>query len=355
LASKPARSGRYFTKDLFIEFVSETCDFALLVNFILMKNLLIITFFIVLSLEASAQLPNTGMENWRKYTVWLVPFDTLESPNNWYTADSLVYLTKFAYPDANPKKQVYKSTDKHGGSYAAMLRTRTQDSIGTVSAVLSNAELGIDLATVDPSNPLASITYTGGTPITQRISNIQAWIKYLPKLNDTGYIVARAVRSGAKVGGGDSIIGSGYLYLTSSPNYTQVTVPINYINSFEQPNNLLIAFLSSNMEPWHIPVDSSLLFVDDVSMTVNGIEETLLGKETISVFPNPSTGTIHLQSNDNQQLTGRFYNLTGQEVRFVNFKTEGYVDLSGLPQGYYLYTVSDKNEAQIQKGMVKLK
>lgn len=60
-----------------------------------------------------------------------------------------------------------------------------------------------------------------------------------------------------------------------------------------------------------------------------------------SVFPNPSTNKIWLQTDYTQELTIDFFNMNGQKVKAVTMVINKEVELETLPQGIYSIRVSE--------------
>lgn len=296
------------------------------------------------------------LEDWRNVPVATTPSIGLESPYKWYGIDSLEQLATFFYPQAVIKKQCYKTSDAHGGSYAAQLVTINQDSLGIVPGLLSNAQFGFDQSNFDPNDPIASITYYGGTPIAQRINNVTAWVKYTPRGADAANISVRAVLEEAGQNNTDSIVGTGELTIPQlQTTYTQVSVPINYINTTVVPDKIYILIASSTFNSVaYTPTDSSMLWVDDINLVgTNGIEQ-LSFSQVVNIFPNPSTGVVHMNSSSTESVSIIFYNISGQAVATKTIKANGTTDLSFLPCGTYIYDVKDEKGKLKQHGKLSL-
>lgn len=302
--------------------------------------------------HSSAQLANGGLENWRTYSAGFPPTQ-LEAPNAWFGIDSIVY----AYgPIAmiTPKRLLFKDTISHGGFFAAKIISRDLGGqIGIAPGFLLNANPEVDLATLDFNDPLASISYAGGTVVNQRITQLTAWVKYEPRGNDVAVASVQALLSGAGAGGADSVVGNGDLYISSTANYTQITVPIIYVNPTIVPDKMLISFLSSDItgENGTMPQDSSALYVDDIALSgTNSINELQSKTDIVSIYPNPSNGILNVSSHNNNILIWKAYNINGQQVATKETKGNAIIDLRNLPNGLYLFEVIDPKEMTIQRG-----
>jgi len=294
--------------------------------------------------SAQAQLTNGGMEQWRSYNVGTLPPIALEAPNGWYSLDSTVAVYGFLVGGA--KKQTFKSTDKHAGTYAAQLISKDYGtSFGVLPGVLSNAKINVDIATQE-------FSFSGGTPVTQRYASAEAWVKYLPKGTDSALIGVGAVIAGIGAGGADSVIGEGFITLGRTSSYTKITVPITYFNS-AVPTHIQVGFVSGNLD---MGVDSSMLFVDDVAInTTSGISQQLFRNKVVSCYPNPATNVLNLTSNEEQALIWEATTANGQVVARKEFTKSATVSLNNMAAGIYFYRVLNLNKEMMQTGKFMVK
>jgi hypothetical protein len=67
------------------------------------------------------------------------------------------------------------------------------------------------------------------------------------------------------------------------------------------------------------------------------VEDSVSGKELISVYPNPSNGEVHVALNDAHKVELTVYDIMGRKVLTTNLNnTDNTIDISSLPQGLYL-------------------
>src|SRR5215217_5880786 len=140
-----------------------------------------------LACSANAQLVNGNMEQWQSYSSGGT---SLEAPSGWHGLDSTVCALAPILLQTG-KKQVFKSADKHGGSFAAQLISKTYTGLplpfsGAIPGVLTNANASVDFGSGD-------LTLSGGTAVTQRVTAVSAWVKYIPKGTDSGLVGVSAV------------------------------------------------------------------------------------------------------------------------------------------------------------------
>lgn len=319
-----------------------------------MKKLLLSVLSLAFVFNANAQFANPGMEQWRNVPVVFNPAAGLEAPAGWFGIDSLLFenspLLMFGL-QATPKKMLFKSADAHSGAHAASIVSRNLGgSAGVLTGILTNAKVSVDFMNLDPDNPMAAISYTGGTPVNQRVSSITAWVKYLPNGNDHALMAATAVMTGAGANGQDSVVGIGGTAIAQSAAYTQVTMPMNYINANDVPDNLFISFMSSDMSDSAGVADNSTLFVDDVSFITVGISDLELTVSKVRIFPNPAAGHLNVSSEEKGSLKLEVFHLSGQKITEKSFRESTSLDVSGYAPGMYLYRIAGAEGALIQKG-----
>ncbi|MDD3077539.1 MAG: T9SS type A sorting domain-containing protein [Paludibacter sp.] len=64
---------------------------------------------------------------------------------------------------------------------------------------------------------------------------------------------------------------------------------------------------------------------------------------TVSIYPNPTTEGIYINSDMEMENTISIYNLNGSKILCQKVKGNEYVPVSGLPDGIYIITVSNQN------------
>lgn len=294
-------------------------------------------------------------ENWRTYQAGF-PSATLEAPYKWFGADSLLY-TYGPLASLTPKQLLFKTSDAHGGSFAAKLISRdVGGTTGVIPGMIANAQPDIDLNNIDPNNPLAALTYTGGTYVSSRFQEVTAWIKYDPRGNDAGVIVVQAVLEEAGANNTDSVVGGGTFAISQPYNsYTQVSIPITYVDNMVVPDKLLVVFLSSNLNGSTTPADSTTLYVDDVNLTgANGVQETLALSDAVTLYPNPARDAIHVKYNSREALSIRMYNAAAQLVAAQALSENTVMDAQHLAAGIYMFEVMNKEGIVRQRGKITL-
>jgi len=254
-----------------------------------MKKLVIIG-VMLLCLQGNAQIiPNGGFEDWS------IPSQvSYEDPTNWITLNLLNF---FGVPVTTEK-----STDAHGGTYAALCKTveTDMDQNGSIDDTIAGI---MTYGTSDGQN-----TYEG-FPINARPDSLIAWIKYAPGIGDS-FGASVTLTKWDAVSGMQNTIAFGQLTSGSTySNYTRVAIAITY-NSNEIPDTAKLIFTCSTNEP----VLGSELWVDDLSFVTAssaGIP-TLESENFLSLYPNPGNDQVVLTSSENTKVL--VYNVTGELI-----------------------------------------
>lgn len=282
----------------------------------------------------------SDMETWRSPSVGF-PSTILDAVDGWRCPDSLAHA--FSFIVGTPSRQLYKSTDKHGGNFAARIVTQNQGStLGDLAGVLTNAVINLDIVNQD-------FTLSGGTTLYGRVNFVNVWLKYNPSGGDSATVVVSSIIKGGKSNGEDSVVGSGLHYIITSQPYTLVSVPIDYGSNTASPNALQIVFTSSGRQA----TVGSELFIDDVSYSIfpAGVEN-VNNNTKFTVSPNPASTTLQLQSEDKVRFI--MYSITGQQVLSADVNGTTSVDVSSLAAGTYYYAAINANGEMVKNSSITI-
>ncbi|MCF8450613.1 MAG: T9SS type A sorting domain-containing protein [Taibaiella sp.] len=332
-----------------------------------MKKLsLIFACFFLAGNSFSQPVDNGGMETWRSSTaICLSPFSItpISAPTVWSGSDSLALAlgpTVVGTGGAGFNRQLFKETSfVHSGTACAKLMTALEGDLGYFPVFLSNGALS-----VDPSSPdlEEAFTFNGGMAVTVMPTNVSAWVAYFPGKDtvtdtigfDEGLLTVQAV---AKVGALDSIVGAGLVTISPSDVFTEVTANIVYTTSDYPVHSLRIIFASS--ADLTAALDSSTLYVDDVSMTsIPNPPPTNVSSYTsddaIRVYPNPAKSLFNVSGTNIYGFHCTLLSVTGQVVSNTLLTGTDKIDVSSLATGNYLYTITDKNGYTVKQGNIIL-
>lgn len=313
-----------------------------------MKKLFTLVFALV-TVSLHAQTVIGDMETWRPVTVHDPNVTGFELPMKWYSTDSVIFYAGMGIPADTFLQQVYKTNDAHGGTGAIKMISLTQGkygSLGLLPSMVSNAKIDIDLTA--GGSPEDMLQYSGGTAVTNRVVKVSAWIKYEPRLDDTGMMRVWAVVKAKKAPFKDSIVGEGIIPIGGTINtYTKIEAPVIYTSPGAIPERIQVFFASGNTAAL---ADSSTLYVDDVSYELYTGINTIENNKYASIYPNPTAGILYADIKTNAAYRFTLMSMDGKVIDTKTIKGTATLDYSHLPNGSYTYTLqNDSGETQSGK------
>jgi hypothetical protein len=338
---------------------------------IMKKTLLLIAALATTWVSAQAQtIANGSFETWTGPSGGL----QIEASAPWFCSDQLIsdnaILITFA--GGIPSKQLYKSTDKHGGDFAAELRTKFMgDTLGNLPCALLNANLVLDISAIisgggDLSNILNFVTYHGGTPtLGRKVDNVKAWLKTFSTNGDQSSVTVNAMQKAKTSANTDTLIliGSGLALVPPNPNndYVETTVNVTYLNANNTATDtLLVIFASSAVGSGGTGfTDGNKMLVDDVTMTTSegsslSIQQPLFADDIVAVYPNPAKDQVYFNLNTFQNAADyklMITDATGRVVLAENLKQQvNAKNVSGWAKGSYFYALTNVKNGKSVKG-----
>ncbi len=177
--------------------------------------------------------------------------------------------------------------------------------------------------------------------------NIIKYINYFnPRVGDTllanVYVVTATSDNGCLLGG------SYFMKIDSNLNiqkifwYNQTRC---YLNSILQlPDNSIVGSGVSNL----LDTANAELYIVKLNekgeFAYLGIDETKRDKQTeaITIYPNPATSILNIQTSSNQKITAQLFDLTGKAVTSnISFTNNITINLQELSQGLYFVYIKD--------------
>jgi hypothetical protein len=293
----------------------------------MLKKLLLFS-FMASNAIAQTTIPNLDFENWvmsasGRYedptptTIWATPN---------YAMDLIL---------GNPSTSlVQKSTDAHGGSYAALMKSR--------SIVGNFAGATLFTGYLNTTSPFSPVPYLG-MPFTGRPVALKGWYKYAPVNGDSSNIYIKLTKWNTATNTRDLV---GYVEkrdYSAVSSYSPFNLTINY-TSTDQPDSITLVFSASAGAEQSVGEVGSSLWVDDVVLDygANAIHETA-NPISIQCYPNPFSNRITLQSSDSH-LTYTINTLYGQVVMTTE---KDYFDTRHLRQGLYVLDAKDSQGKKV--------
>ena len=269
----------------------------------------------------------------------------VEAPTNWLTTDDV--LSGFiGFPLPSSTTTVSKTTDAHGGPYAARLETKTY-AVGTQSTIVP-ATLVLGTRFTDFG------TLYSGVPYAARPTQVQFYYK-LTRVGGTPDVSAVSVSLTRTTGGTSTDIARTDKALPPAAAYTLVTVPLTYASS-DTPDSLHIEFYTSATQTQTV---GTTLFIDDVSIGTATGTRVGLPNAPVTVAPNPSAdGRFVLHSPEPALLAAPFIvtDATGRVVLqapTASPVTSRAVDLGTQAAGLYTLQLQTDKGVVVRKLMVR--
>lgn len=296
---------------------------------------------------AAQTIPNGTFESWATRS-------TAEAPTGWLTQDDVLAAVYPGYTFNTGT--VTKSTDAHGGSFAAKL-TNISFGSGTSAVVLEGfMVLGQKLR---GGNAFYEGYYIGGIPYTARPTQWQFYYKLTGPASDEA-IATLLLTKNDPAGGLPLILGGGTLTLPpTTGGYQQVLVTIPY-TSTAAPDSVRMQFSSGTGTTI---AAGSVLLIDDVSLlgAPLAVRADAGTEAQLAVLPNPSpAGRFQLSAPNLPALASAPYTVldllgrvVAQQPALATPSPTRELDLTGLHAGIYILRLDSKQGTLTRQLVVK--
>ena len=281
-------------------------------------------------LEAKAQIPNAGFEDWDVYPNYLEPGNYL-TPN--------FYATGSFHP-------VTRSTDHFPpniGNYSIRIENNTSlapNNIDGFGIILQNKNAILN----DGPGPYFLIT---GHP-----ESLTGYFKYSPQNNDTMRIIVLLYKNGV------AISGNSFISADTTADWTPFTVVFpNYVSA-DSCSILIAAYNADGHPPVYAPNGNSVLYIDNLNFD-NLITSThsLPNKKTFfNLYPNPTSDFVSLRSSltNDSEMTLNFYNIIGKLVRSERLKSnQEKINIENLNSGVYILEIKANDRSEKQRLIIQ--
>ncbi|TGE15182.1 T9SS type A sorting domain-containing protein [Hymenobacter elongatus] len=287
---------------------------------ILLICLAAISSMMTVSAALAQALPNGTLETWetRGFS---------QTPTGWFTLNDVTQAAVPGFPF--PINTTTRTTDKHGGNFAARLQNENNALLGPLPGLLGiGGTININSGTL------------GGIPFASRPARLEFYYK-LTGSNAANDSAAVQVILTKTVNGQQTLVAEGGLVLLPTGSYSLSTVPLQYASAIA-PDSIQIIFLSSTRTE---SLANTALYIDDVRMT-GTVTSTLdaTRNAAVTVYPNPSTdGLFTLATMQEASWARAAYTVSDVTGRVVlrqaaapaNARGPRAVDLRGHRAGVY--------------------
>ena len=288
-----------------------------------MKKLLTSYFLLLTSVMFSQAVPNAGFESWSG-----------GSPNSWA---SLNVFTAVGGPAS-----VFQTTVAYSGTYACKMVTADYKGTTYYPSTLQDTASLCGVGTIS----IANQSFSYGFTFTSKPAYLDFYAKYTPNGTDTAWVVTwLQKRTGSVV---DTIAYAAWP-ITAQATYTFQHVPLIYniaMNGISPDTAAIVLSASGDVKP----KKGSIFYADDFAFTgtsTSGIVDAGKSKETIRVFPNPTSDRVVVNTLSADAREVLIYNITGALVgTYPILNNEASINVKNFPAGLYIYSVAgNKNNA----------
>ncbi len=313
-----------------------------------MKKLItvVLLVFAINAAYTQTNVPNGDFENWHNIVVNAqLNYDEIGTSNldSWMgTLNSLASLP-FTMGGPGPVT-VFKSTDKHSGTYAA-------------KAVSANFPLGVSTIFIPGMIGTAVMETAGvrallGKPCPDcKPLHFKGYYKFQPVNNDSCAMVLLLSKWNTSAKKRDTIGFGKMVQHAAVTEYTQFDVPITYTGTAKIDTMTLLVVSSAGFNVINfmgsIGQVGNTMYVDDLSLDYPAGIQQILGQEVaVNLYPNPSSGVMNVElSKEVKNGTFDVYTAAGKiagSYRVSQLKNT--ILLDNLASGVYYYRLMDGNQ-----------
>lgn len=266
-------------------------------------------------------LMNGDFESWQS--------QTLNSPADWNIQSDM-------------GEGFNQTTDAEKGSYAIELKTYLGNNNNQPAAQPGQISTGY--------YPCNNCNEIGGYPFSNQKDTLAFYYKFAPAhLNDSAWINLNFKKN-------SNIIFSEYIYLFASTNYQYEEIPFD---TYSIPDTVIINIQSSMWNDIALSYVGADLKIDEIHFKSQPLNTGIINYEsdnTISIFPNPTNGMIHIQGLGTKVQSLEIYNILAEKVYAtsnVRQQTLKEIDLSQYQKGIYFVKIYDGVKIHTEKIVIQ--
>jgi hypothetical protein len=303
---------------------------------------IIITVIVALgmSVEANAQIPNAGFENWTTVGSYEIP-DSWGNMNH-TTASYSVFTATKATP-GSPGTSYLKLTSKTTGSFVS-------------KGIAVSGKL--DTLTMLPKS---------GVAFTQRPATFTGKWQHMIYGSSQGSVKVLTTRWNANTNMRDTVAHAEQALAGMAMSWANFSMNLNYMDSLNYPDSCIIVLEASGSNPTnndYLWVDN-LAFTGTVAVVVHtvstvGVKEVQGASGSFSLFPNPVNEVlqIKLPITQAQSVTIQMLDITGKVLYSktkdaVSGDSTEKIDVKNFPKGTYFVKIHGKNVSETKKIVIE--
>jgi hypothetical protein len=219
------------------------------------------------------------------------------------------------------------------------------------------------------------LAFTGNEPNTNFILRLDSNLNLIDSVSSvqgTNMITTKQFQSPQIIQGitaniGDSIIQLySYNINNNSTEYNNYNIGFDWVSVpygiIRQENNILIhgnTYLKNKegfedgYRNFRIVLDTNGIPIESRQPPTYLIENQIIGKFTLNVFPNPTSGLINVVSDHLKKLNIEIYNVQGKLIITTEISSNLQLNLEQQPEGIYLIKFTDINGASTTRKVIK--
>lgn len=198
---------------------------------------------------------------------------------------------------------------------------------------------------IDPSNLSSLTTLTKilapGIPCSTTPTAVTFWAKYQTTEEDEFLVFAMTKKNGVPVD---------YAYntfTTENPDqYEQLR--LDFENPGMESDSIMIVILSATSLN-----STSVLYVDDVKLLSSGVAVPVVEMERESIYPNPASDVMYIQTNTDQPYQWTLRDLTGRTLESGKAVGKTALDVKKFPAGVYMMTFNVNGSEKTRKVVIR--
>jgi len=294
------------------------------------KIVLTLTTLLFSTLLSQAQtIPNGDFENWTSKTTNSISY---MEPNGWLDYDSILLtgaqksnITLISYTPSVTQVAGY------GGGFAVQIADNVDEFTDSVETDKDTTlpgliEMKFSLQGAMPTTFSGYYQFSEGTGITDTATILFALTQWNTTYNYT------------------QNVGGGFLYFTSNTaGFTTFSMALHY-DSAAAPDSAAILIASGNFyNPKPILDSGTYIIVDQLSLSGTYVTAVTSAQTTgaVAAYPNPATDVLNFTNLPASAAKVQISDVTGRQV--VQTTLPGSIDVSGLTQGIYIYSITDNS------------
>ncbi len=298
----------------------------------------IMTLVCSLTSSIAQSLPNNDFENW----------DTTGNYarlNDWTTSNE-----SYVFIEGDGVK-VEHTNDSYSGIFAASIGTAYMGFVGAATpCFIINGNFQYN-----DIFPTEADYMTAGTPINQKISELNGYYKYETNILDSARVFVFLKRYNVATSMTE-MVGYGTAQLPPQASYTAFQVPVQDLMPGVMPDSIITVFQSFDFSTALSATQNSTLFVDAVSL-VGTTDVQNISVPIAWIYPNPVSENLWIESAGMQDVEVRLLSVSGQEIKgmyYENFPSKYSLSIGELPKGSYVLEIKSEGELVfVEKVLVK--